>query len=778
MRFGTRLVLFLVITLVVVQVTTIGIAGSLMRQLLLTEGESQVAAAEVRFIQQLSELEEQLASGVRLLTLDFALRQAIADQDAATVVSALRNHGRRVGASRMLLIDPDGRITGSTQPDGALVAFRYPALLDRAIIDDRAANVVIMDGKPVWLVVVPVMAPDLIAFIGAAIPLDEDRLDHMRQIAGVPGQIGIVTKVGSGWVSRARAIDSAILQDLPGDGTPVTRTKANGDEAIVATRTLQAPLDGEPVRVVIDYPLSDVLRRYERISLVLLPILTVGLCAMLFGAGLIARGVSRPIEALARQTKRIAEGDYTPPPVLVRGDELGQLSTALHAMTMAIAEREESIRFQATHDALTGLPNRRAISSVVSRWFGSSGAVLMIRLIRWPDIIATVGREMGDRLLCDAAERIKSRIETITGAAVGRIGENTFAVTLAHAGEAQAISTAARLTAAFDQPYCENEFTIDTPVAVGIALTPRHGSESTILLRRAEIALTAAMATDVHHAIYSAQTDPHRPDRLSLMSELRTGLSSGAFELVYQPKLDLRQNRITGAEALVRWHHPTRGPIYPDEFIGLAEETGNIQHLTRWALRAGLSEAARWRDQGLPARVAINVSPRDLTDQGLPDRIDVMLREFRLEPRSLIIEITESAIMGEPEAAIAVLRRLDERGIDLAIDDFGVGQSSLAYLRRLPVREIKLDKTFVMKLSERPDYQAIVGSVIKLSHDLGYRVTAEGVENEQSLHLLRNYGCDLAQGYYIGRPMSATALVNMLVSEDGPAPSLTCGPPL
>jgi EAL domain-containing protein (putative c-di-GMP-specific phosphodiesterase class I) len=257
--------------------------------------------------------------------------------------------------------------------------------------------------------------------------------------------------------------------------------------------------------------------------------------------------------------------------------------------------------------------------------------------------------------------------------------------------------------------------------------------------------------------VYRPETDPHRAEQLSLMSELRVGLARGEFELLFQPKLDLKQGGIIGAEALVRWRHPTRGLVMPDDFIVLAEETGNIQHLTRWALRAGLTEARRWLDQGMAARISINISVRDLADDTLTERISDLLRELQLPASALILEITESAIMGEPEAAIAILQQLQWLGIDLAIDDFGIGQSSLAYLRRLPTREIKLDKAFVRTLPDSPDDRTIVRSVTELGHNLGYIVTAEGVEDAACLRLLHSYGCDYAQGYFIGKPMPAEA---------------------
>jgi diguanylate cyclase (GGDEF)-like protein len=766
-RFSLRLTLFFAVTLLAIQGATIFAIQTGLRDTLMRDGEAQVAAGEARFVRQLAELQDQLAEGVRLLTLDFALRQAVAQRDAATVISVLRNHGNRVGASRMLLIAPDGGIEGDTSGDAhdAIRTFPDPALLDRAADEDRAGRVAIMGGKPVWLVVVPVMAPDLIAFVAAALPLDDAQLARIRDIAGVPGQIGIATFDNGNWHAKAGVIDADVLRQLPQDGEVREITNNGGSETIVITRALATAPGAAVVRVVLDYPLSDVLHRYRRISLVLIPILVLGLLATLAGATAISRGVARPIEALARQTKRIAEGDYATPPPLPRTDELGQLSAALGSMTRAIAEREQLVRHQATHDPVTGLANRAAVAVAIDTLAATGpGAILAIGLIRWRETTSTVGRDVGDRLLCEAAARIQRFAGGAGRIAVASIGESTFAVLLTGADQSNAMLAAARVIDAFEVPYREAELAIDAPVAVGISLLPDHGKGAAQLLRRAEVALTTAMTAETRSAVYHPETDPYRQERLSLMSDLRAGLPRGEFKLLYQPKLDLTQGRITGAEALVRWSHPTRGTMMPDDFIALAEETGNIQHLTRWALRTGLTEASRWRDQGVQARVAINLSVRDLIDDMLPTRIAGLLRESRTPARSLVLEITESAIMGEPDAAIAVLRRLDDMGIDLAIDDFGVGQSSLAYLRRLPVREIKLDKAFVLKLAETPDDQAIVRAITDLGHGLGYRVTAEGVENAHCLRLLKEFGCDYAQGYYVGRPLASASFMTSVES--------------
>ncbi len=775
MRFGTRLALFVTATLLVVGATTGVGVRFLLRDILIDDGKTQVVAAEARFHKQLTELGRSMAEGVRLLTLDFALRRAIADRDAATVLSALRNHGRRVGASRTILIDTDGTVAGDTSDDaaGAGAAFPFPALLDRAAEEEYAAMVAIVENKPVWLVVVPVLAPDPIAYIAAALPLDSARLLRMQDAIGLPGQLGLAARGPAGWRQVAGSMGDRLPEHLPLEGNEPTVVAFDGDEDIVLTRILAVPENSPAVMTVIGYPLSDALRRYQRILLGLVPALALGGGAALIGLAAIARGVSRPIEVLAGYTERIAAGDYTPPPPLARGDELGQLSVALHAMTRAISDREDRIRHQATHDPITGLTNRDAFLATVQA-ADPAGAMVVVALTAWRDTVRTVGREIGEGLMHDVGQRIASILPA--NVPLGAIGENAFAVYLPGADPAAARAIAAHIAELCDlpyrnaDPYLEPGLNIDIPVAAGIALRPDHGSDPALLVRRAEVALLAAMQQQTRVASYDPDADPHRPMRLSLMNDLRVGLRRNEFQLLYQPKLDLRTNTITGAEALIRWQHPTQGFLPPDEFISLAEQTGNIQHVTRWVLRNGLLEASAWQAAGLSVRLAINLSVRDLSDEKLPERIAELLQNIGLPPRALVLEVTESAIMGEPERAIAVLRRLEQLGLDIAIDDFGVGQSSLAYLRRLPICEIKLDKSFIMQLRQNSDDRTIVRSVIELAHGLGYRVTAEGVEDAFGLDLLRSFGCDYAQGYYIARPLPAATFRALVAS--GPDPAL------
>ncbi|MEJ0020019.1 MAG: EAL domain-containing protein [Acetobacteraceae bacterium] len=756
MRFGIKLAVFLAVGLLVI----LGAAGFAtyrsIRDTLIDEGKAQITTAASRFVRQLDEIEHQVAVGVGIVALDFALRQAVAERDRETVLSALRNHGRRVGASRMLLVETDGMVSADTARQTAPRPFAYPALLERARDDGRVATVAVIDGIPAWLVVGPVMAPDPIAFVAAVLPLDDELLARIRALTGLPEATGLVVAGADGsWRAASGPLDAEEVRLLPDARgslpmAPVISDSPHGETILLAV-ALQTPAGSPAVAAAFFYPLSDALKRYDRLILVLLVGIGGGLVAAILGAWLIARGVAWPLEQLALYTRRIGAGDYAPPPPLRRSDEIGELYAALGNMVRAVADREARIRHQASHDPVTNLPNRQALTRLIEHQVAAGPVCLMVvALSRLDEIAHTVGHDIADRMLRDATARL---MRLLGSAPIGCIGERSFAMLVAGCDETTALATAHRLIEAFDQPYREGELTIDAAVAVGVSMAPEHGTDADLLLRRAEAALHAALHAEGRAAIYQMASDPHRSERLSLMSGLRQALARGELRLFYQPKLDLRSGRLTGAEALVRWQHPVQGLIPNDAFIGLAEETGNIQHLTRWALETGLAEVKRWRGLGLDLRVSINISVRDLAGPGLCDRVAGLLRSHALPPEVLVLEVTEGAIMREPDTAVAVLRRLAAEGVTIAIDDFGVGQSSLTYLRRLPVGELKIDKDFVLRLGHDTDDQTIVRTVVELGHSLGFVVTAEGVQDEDSLRLLRGFGCDYAQGYLIARPL-------------------------
>jgi diguanylate cyclase (GGDEF)-like protein len=775
MRFRNRLALFLVATLAIVQALTALAVYGFTRRALIAEGKDQLAHSAAVFVRQLANVSDQATERVRILALDYALRVAIAERDQQTVLSALRNHGRRVGASRTMLVDLDGTIAADTLEAAAPEqSFAYPELLEHAA-EGSSSMIAATGGAASWMVAVPVLAPVPIAFIVAHIPLDDVLLMHLRELSMLPSAIEVATDDGrGGWsVIAASSGRPSLAGQVPHSGLALPHEAAlvtvAGREFLMLATRLETADQSAPVIAVLGYPLDEALKPYQPVLLALAGLLALGLLGALLGAVLIARGVSRPVEILARQVRRIEAGDYEAAAPLRQRDEIGELSAAFGTMARSIAEREERIQHQANHDPVTGLFNRNAIEDLIARRCAERptqpGALLCLGLERLHEVIKTVGHDLGDHLLREAARRLR---EALDDSPVGRASDISFAVWLPGADAQTARQAATRLINLFQEPYQRAELAIDAAAAIGIALYPSHGTAAGALFQHADVALYDALGSEDSIAIYNPAADPHRPERLSLMSELREALDRGELYLAYQPKLDLAAGRISGAEALVRWQHAKRGLVMPDSFIGLAEQTGNIRRLTRWAIASGVAQAARWSSRGLGLRLSLNLSVRDLGDPELPRRLGDLMAAHALMPEAIALEVTESAIMGEPDEAIAVLRRLADRGIDLAIDDFGVGQSSFAYLRRLPVRELKIDKAFVVKLAQSPEDRTIVRSIVELGHRLGYRVTAEGVEDQASLAFLTEIGCDHAQGYFVARPLGAEGFDRFLATARWP----------
>ncbi|WP_213949677.1 EAL domain-containing protein [Luteibacter sp. dw_328] len=764
--FRTRLAMFFVATLILVQGLTAVLAYDVARRQLVKEGGRQLSANAGAFVAQMNDLSASVANGVQIMSLDYGLRSAIGARDKETILSVLRNHGRRVGASRMQLLGLDGKVQADTTAgadDGQ--PFAFPDLLGRAF-NERTAAVAVIDGKAFWVVVVPIYAPQPVGLVVASIPVDDALIAHMQQLSALPRDIELATPSGSGHYaviargsshSELTVSFSASDRSLPTQPTALT---IGGRDYLVLAQLLRQPKGSGAVYAVLGYSLDDALRPYKAVWNAWLLLLALGLAAGLLVSWLVARGVSRPVEALAAAARRIAGGDYRDAPEVRRRDEIGELATAFRTMGDAVRERELRIRHQAMHDGVTGLPNRAAAEEAIDQDLatapGQQGALLIVGVTRLPDIIKTIGHALADRLMRDAGARVGQATGTHY---VARATDTQFAVWLRGADRAEAISVAFRVMDALGQPYQEAEVNMDMGPAVGIALAPSHGERAAALLRRAEVAEFSAVGSARGVDVYDPKADPHRPERLSLMSELRAAIDTDALELYYQPKRRLADGRIDGAEALVRWPRPGRGMVPPEQFVGIAEETGNIGRLTRWVLARGIAQAAELARAGQAMRISINLSARDIGDIELPDRVAHLLSVHRLPATSLTLEVTESAVIGEPEAALQVLRRLADMGIDMAIDDFGVGQTSFAYLRRLPVRELKIDKMFVQHLATDETDRVIVRSLVELGHRLGYRVTAEGVEDEATVAFLGSIGCDHAQGFHVDRPMTFAALV-------------------
>ena len=431
------------------------------------------------------------------------------------------------------------------------------------------------------------------------------------------------------------------------------------------------------------------------------------------------------------------------------------------------AEREH----QALHDTLTGLPNRKLLLHKLNAAITDAGptddrvGLFLLDLDRFKDVNDTLGHHVGDELLTHVADRLGSVLRPED--TIARLGGDEFGVLLPVVRDAAtAQEVAERIRSALTQPFVLNEVSIDLEASIGIALYPAHAHDGDSLMQRADVAMYEAKETRNGIETYDPERDPHSTQRLSLFGQLRRGIEDGELVLHYQPKVDLGTGRVAGVEALVRWEHPERGLLGPDTFVPLAEQTGLMKSLTAHVLEEALRQTAAWCDAGLLIRMAVNVSARDLHDDTFCNRVREALDRTGVPASFLELELTERVVMADPERALENLTALSRLGVRLSLDDFGTGYSSLAYLRRLPVTEIKIDKSFVLRMDVDDEDATIVRSTIDLAHGLGLRVLAEGVETAETWQRLSDLGCDAAQGYFLSRPHPAAVVTDWLAARD------------
>ncbi|MDP1644030.1 MAG: EAL domain-containing protein [Thiobacillus sp.] len=482
----------------------------------------------------------------------------------------------------------------------------------------------------------------------------------------------------------------------------------------------------------------------------------------------IAEQVSALLDLQRQQTAtavRNAEISYA----RVRNLMLG-LGTAALLMGITIAgfvsrratHQARQLASQAMYDPLTGLANRSLLHDrleheiEVSRRAHTSFGVALMDLDRFKEVNDTLGHNVGDELLREVGRRLKETVRAED--TVARLGGDEYVV-LIHGLDPEGVPAIAnKVLATLDKPFHWQNQSIDIGASLGVSLYPSQCSDASGLIRCADIAMYVAKRAGKGYALYAPDQERTSRSDLSLKSELREAIQSDQLSLYYQPQIDHRSRRVVGLEALVRWNHPQRGFLGPDNFIPLAEDAGLIGPLTHWVLRTALTQLVALHRQGHVLTMAVNLSARNLHDMELPTSILALLAESGVAPEHLILEITESAVMANPSDGLTILTELDRMGVTLAIDDFGTGYSSLAYLKRLPVDELKIDKSFVMDMEENENDAVIVRSTIDLAHNLGLKVTAEGVETQDAWNILEILGCDCSQGYFMGRPMPVEKL--------------------
>jgi diguanylate cyclase (GGDEF)-like protein len=757
------LLLLLLVQAAVFSVVRIGIDQSARRQL---AQELQVGERVWRRLLTLNA--QKLSLSATVLAADFGFRSAVNSGDIETIRSALENNGTRIGATVTALMDTNMAMRAVAEGQDAAT---LGAMLGKLVIplsrDPQGSQIALVGRTPYQFVMVPMKAPVLVGWVLMGFPIGQKQVDDMRELSDMHvALIGQVTGEGPRIVASTLSPEALkTLEDTQGD---VTELPVSGDRLVARNVRLGDSTSGS-VRSLLLRSVNEVVAPFRQAQVALAWITAMGV--VLFGIGSVfaARRVTTPLRSLVTATQRLGKGQYDIQlEHLDRHDEIGGLAKAFDSMRISIGAQQAEIRKLAYWDRLTGLPNRARFRDAVQREIDSQGAVsemgkgnlsvIMLDIDRFKHVNDVLGYSFGDLLLIAVAKRLTQQ-DLRSGDMVARLGGDEFAVLLTQSDAQSAEGVAQRIAKSFELPLAFEDQTVDLSASIGIACWPTHADDTDTLLSRAEVAMYAAKAKTTVIQLYDPALDSSSTQTLSLLTQLRRAVDHGELRLFLQPKIALADSRVVAAEALVRWQHPERGLVPPLEFIPFAEQTGFVRQLTLWMF----DEAARlWgglQQGGTHIRIAINLSTRDLLDIDFPARLETILAKHAISADAFCLEITESAIMDDPQRAQATLNRLSELGFKLSIDDFGTGYSSLAYLKRLPVDELKIDKSFVMNMEKDEDDAKIVRSTIDLAHNLGLTVVAEGVENGLIWSKLRDLSCDEAQGYFMSKALPASEFV-------------------
>ncbi|SIR39593.1 bifunctional diguanylate cyclase/phosphodiesterase [Pseudacidovorax sp. RU35E] len=769
-----RIAMVMLVLLLFIQAGTFWAARQSLWQQARTDVQQRLMVGEGIWRNLLAQRQQRLHEAASVLASDYGFREALAAGDADTLASALGNGIARIGASTAASLDAQFRWLAESPGD---VSLRLSAAQLRLLAAHPAtdgAQLYASRGKVYQLVLVPIRAPLVVGWVLMSFELTADVAHDFTELAQL--QLMLLASDGPGPLRP-------LIDSLPeGEPPPVGRLKdedllewRRGGQDWLLRRAPQSMLDGR-MEAVLAASLAPATGATRGMAFQLGLISVLGLLLFAISGRIAVRQAVQPLAELSASTRAIGAGNFDVPiHQREREDEVGMLARDFDDMRVNLRAHRSEVTRLAFHDSLTSLPNREAFKRTLARALARAGAaadrepeghheeaddemqappslvVLLLDIHRFKLVNDVLGFAFGDGVLQAVAARLDARVQ-LAGDGVARIGSNTFAAVRTGLDRDEAEVWAQSLVRLFDEQLLVAGQRIDVQVSAGYACWPEDAATGDELVGRAEAALQAAKRQGREWLAYEPAQSVSTAVAVSLLSELRGAVTRNELRLFLQPKLSLDSGQVCTAEALLRWQHPERGLLPPVHFIPFAEQTGFVRRLTQWvfdeACRCWLTLSA----QGLEM-VSVNLSTRDLVDTQLIGRLQASLDRHRVPASAFCLEITESAIMDDPQRARATLVRLGDMGFRLSIDDFGTGYSSLAYLKHLPVHQLKVDKSFVLKMADDQSDANIVRAIVDLAHNLALEVVAEGVESPEALDALVHMGCEKAQGFHIARPM-------------------------
>ncbi len=713
-----------------------------------------------------------LKKGLETVSRDFSTKTLIrrASQDAASLELALANFKNRLNTDFLVAYDKN-RAPLSTTPEAQ-------PILDPKYGQDGGFNFIYKDQTLYILTVKAVKfvesAPTVDAWLMSGIKVSRLLNDDIRTITNYDISIRYMDVVRA---TTNQDFDLSVLTEgfsaIPhiyknSGTTEQISANISGQEHVVF-QLYFGSANANPIDVFFTLPKSKAHLNYESLIIQLSATIAVILVLISFLTFSFSKSIAKPLRMLADVANKIRKGEYPQFEHNRSLEEVESLSFALSDMQQAIKTREEENHQLAYYSKATELPNRTyflaKINECIINQPDNMFAVLWMDVDRFKDFNDTLGHEFGDAVLKAIASRLNEHKSATSFLAY--LDGDEYAAIIPLEKDADAVVAANQVSHLFDEPFLVKDVALDVSISIGLSVYPTDSKQPEKLMQYADIALYEAK--DQHHNIsrFVEENNKYSVVRLSLMTELKNAIDKEQLQLNYQPKIDLKTGNVVSVESLVRWKHPEHGFIFPDEFIPLAEQTGNIRHLTHWAIETSLQQHIKLKKLGFDIKMAINISAIDLTDLELPPFVANLLDKYKVPPEALILEVTESAIMADPDQAIKALNMLRNMKIKLSIDDFGTGYSSMEQLKRTPVDELKIDKSFVLGLSENKDDLIIVKSITSLAHNLGLTIVAEGIEDGDSMAILRELNVETGQGYFMSKPLEATMLEAWLMGNSG-----------
>ncbi|PIB93163.1 bifunctional diguanylate cyclase/phosphodiesterase [Caulobacter sp. FWC2] len=702
---------------------------------------------------------QRLHDGAELLSRDFGFRAAVATHDRPTVESAIANLRQRLGLDLAFTVGVDGEVVGLDP-----ARLNLETLWSALDAEDGAQGVFTIDNKPYQLISAPILSPTLTGWIVFAARLDEPEMLALEKLSAIRLDAQVFDQRSGHWVSADRGPVDKPLAAFVGramhDKLLEPVLLRGGADSLVLVKPIKALDRGGGAALVLRYPMAQAMAPYRPLMAAVLIVGLLGATLVAAASWALSRGLAKPITALDIAARRLQRGEDVTVEVTTR-DEIGRLAESFNLMAAEIREREAEMIRQALHDGETGLPNRRALERAIEKRLAAVGPgeqviIAAIGFDRFTQVRAAIGYELATELVAKLGQRI---FEIAPGVLVARMTTSIICVVSDSNNLDDLLKIVEEALPALEAPIELGGEPVDVHITQGLAATTLGELDAARLIERSLIALDQARAAHRKFMAFDAAAYGDPSANLSLMSEMLEAVRKGELYLNHQPKLDLRTGAITGVEALARWNHPTRGFIRPDLFVGMAEETGHIRALTDYVLAQAIEDQARLRAAGHDVLMSVNISGRLIDDHAFAQ---YAIAQVAAAGARLCFEITETAVIGNPDVALSVLDRLAEADIPVSIDDYGSGLSSLAYLKQIRADELKIDKAFVTSLEAGDKDALLVKSTIDLAHSLGMKVTAEGVETREGLAALQLMGCDLAQGYHVAKPMGLEKLIAFL----------------